>query len=193
MEDNLSSLLDRYKIPLLLSLVGVVLIIGGIISSKTLEKPKKYPKESMIEGVQKSLEIKADISGGVILPGVYVLRPDSRIEDAVKIAGGFSDSANKEYISKNINLSQKVTDGMKIYIPLMGDKTNPVPNQTNKPPTVHINSASQAEIESLPGVGPTTAAKIIQGRPYNDLAELITKKAVSKSVFEKIKTVIDLN
>ena len=52
---------------------------------------------------------------------------------------------------------------------------------------ININSASQTELEALPGVGPVTAGKIIDGRPYQTLEELKSKKAVGNALFEKIK------
>ena len=52
---------------------------------------------------------------------------------------------------------------------------------------ININTATQTELEALPGVGPVTAGKIIDGRPYQTLEELKTKKAVGNALFEKIK------
>ena len=57
---------------------------------------------------------------------------------------------------------------------------------------ININSASESELDTLTGVGPVTIGKIIDNRPYNTLEELVSKKAVSKSVFEKIKDSISL-
>ena len=57
---------------------------------------------------------------------------------------------------------------------------------------VSVNSASQSELESLPGIGPVTAGKIIDGRPYNQVEELLERKIVGKATFEKIKNLISL-
>lgn len=115
--------LQTYKLPILLSLLGVVLIMGGIFSSGLVnaKKPQtqNFPKESLVSA-SKFTGIKLDISGAVNSPAVYSLPADSRVEDAIKAAGGFSSSANADYIAKNINLSQKLTDGQKIYIPFQG-------------------------------------------------------------------------
>ena len=52
---------------------------------------------------------------------------------------------------------------------------------------IDINAASESELDTLSGIGPVTAGKIIDNRPYGSLEELVSKKAVSSSVFEKIK------
>jgi len=57
---------------------------------------------------------------------------------------------------------------------------------------LNINTATQAQLEDLPGVGPVTAGKIIAGRPYSSLEELLVKKAVGRSLYEKINSQITL-
>lgn len=200
--NRLNDLLNQYKIPIALSFVGLILIIGGIFSSglfktqtKAVLSAKDFPKESIV----KSADFKVDISGAVNDPGVYEIISGERVEDLIKKAGGFSASASAEYISKSLNLSQKLSDGMKIYVPFEGESggfvkggggvISGVTTQTK----VGINSATLSELDTLPGVGPVTAQKIIDGRPYGEVNDLIIKKVVSKSVFEKIKDLVDLN
>src|SRR3989344_3599763 len=111
------------------------------------------------------------------------------------MAGGFSDKANTEWIAKNLNLAAKLTDAAKIYIPFAGEElatsgsmdSTSTTGTTGNTGLININSANQAQLESLPGVGPVTAAKIISGRPYGSVDELLGKKIVGASVFEKIK------
>ncbi len=181
--------LDQFKLPIGLSLVGIVLIIGGMFASGlNKQKPKEFPKESLVEG-QKMISV--DVSGAVIKPGVYQLKDGSRIKDAVSSAGGFTDAVNTEYISKYLNMAQKLSDGSKVYVPLKGEEA--VVNQTNTvagaktEAKVNINTANQPELEALPGIGPVTASKIISDRPYQKKEDLLSKKTVGKSVFEKIK------
>ncbi|MBI2404837.1 helix-hairpin-helix domain-containing protein [Candidatus Gottesmanbacteria bacterium] len=64
--------------------------------------------------------------------------------------------------------------------------------ETSQNGSVNINTASQNELESLPGVGPVTAKKIIDNRPYQTLEELVSKKAVGNALFEKIKGSLSL-
>lgn len=191
--ERLNEFLNSNKLSIALSLVGLVLITGGILSSNLTQPKKQFSKESVVSKESLSI-IKVDVSGAVAKPAVYSLPINSRVEDAVNIAGGFASNANQQFISKSLNLSQKVSDGQKIYIPLEGDLvTLGVVAGAQTSTKIGINSVSQSKLEELPGVGPATASKIISGRPYNDLNELLSKKAVSRSVFEKIKDLVDLN
>lgn len=183
--------IERFKIPLSLSLIGIVLIVGGMISSNiTKSASKEFPKESIVEG--KKL-ISVDVSGAVSTPGVYKLKADSRVEDAIAAAGGFKQNANHEYISKYLNLAQLLIDGSKIYIPPIGDvgvvsqSVSGLVAGSSTQAQVSLNNASQSELESLPGVGPVTASKIISGRPYQKVEDLLGKKVVGKATFDKIK------
>ena len=179
---------NQFKIPIGLSLIGAVLIIGGVFTSGLAkQQPKVFPKESLVES-QKTISV--DVSGAVKTPGVYQLSSGARIEQAVIAAGGFKEDANQEYISKYLNMAQKLSDGSKVYVPQAGESGT---NQgvavagVNIQNKVNINTASQAELEALPGIGPVTASKIISDRQYQVVEDLLDKKVVSKAVFEKIK------
>ncbi|MBI2335105.1 helix-hairpin-helix domain-containing protein [Candidatus Daviesbacteria bacterium] len=181
--------IDQFKIPLGLSLVGLVLIIGGMFASG-LTKPKvEYPKESIVSSQKK---ISVDVSGAVVNPGVYQLEDNARVEDAIKSAGGLAETANGEYVAKYLNMAMKLTDGMKIYVPFQGEQYTGTVAGTNIQSKVNINTATQAELEALPGIGPVTASKIISGRPYSKVEDFLTLKLVSKSVFDKIKDLLVL-
>lgn len=205
--------LNHYKLPIALSLVGVVLIAGGIFSSNLLNlklpsQKSSFPKESIVSPKEiASSSLMVDVSGAVKTPGVYELSPTSRLQEAITEAGGFADKADKSYIAKKINLSSKLTDGQKIYIPFEGEEPQTVVLSSAAPSSavagvstsstvssgmIGLNSATEAELDKLPGVGPVTAQKIITNRPYSDLNDLLIKKVVSKSVFEKIKPLISL-
>lgn len=189
MDGNFLENLQKFKLPIALSILGIVLIVGGIFASGlNKSRPKNFPKESIVE-VQKTISV--DVSGAVQKAGVYKLKDGARVEEAIQAAGGFSENANQEYISKYLNLAQKLSDGSKVYVPAAGETGPAVQaglvagSQTQA--KVNINTASQAELEALPGIGPVTASKIISDRPYQNIEELLSKKVVSKAVFEKIK------
>jgi len=135
-------------------------------------------------------EITVDIDGAVVLPGLYKLVADSRVNDAILAAGGLVEDADRS----RINLAAKVVDGQKIYIASEDEvsvaNTGLVAGDLTA--QISINSASVSELDKLPGVGPVTAGKIVASRPYSSLEELVTKKAVSRSVFEKIKDMVVL-
>lgn len=199
--ERFNGLLEQYKYPLILSFVGLVLIVGGLATSGLLaNKPKStsakdFPKESLVEkGTTSALQIKIDISGAVLAPGVYELNKEDRVEDAIKKAGGFAEGVSQKYVAQNINLSQKLSDGQKLYIPFEGENIGGVLGSSSigAEGKVSINNASQQELESLPSVGEVTASKIIKSRPYTSLEDLITKKALNRTTFNKIKDQIGL-
>ena len=193
---KLDEFLNRHKFPLAMGVVGVVLLIGGIISSGIIPKTfirssKSFSPQSLTQ--TKQAGAKVDVSGAVVNPGVYTLPGEARIEDALKAAGGVVESADPIHLSKSVNLAQKVSDGMKIYIPKAQEAgasaispASPGIQATGNTP-VNINAAAASELDQLPGIGPVTSQKIIDNRPYGGIEELLTKKAVSRSVYEKIK------
>lgn len=203
-ESNLDDLLSRLKVPIIVGIVGLVLLVGGIISSgiipKTFMKSSKQlspsTSASEVSGVKKTQDIKVDVSGAVASPGVYLLPMDARIEDALKVAGGITKSADPVFLSKTINLAQKVVDGMKIYVPSASESPQPgspsIPNASTpgQQILININTATLADLDKLSGVGAVTAQKIMDNRPYSGIEELVTKKAVSRSVYEKIKGMV---
>ncbi|MBP7832162.1 MAG: SLBB domain-containing protein [Candidatus Levybacteria bacterium] len=183
--------------------VGMICLLIGLIQYFS-------PKSDVIvfeaQGEVKAANTKAeldslfvDVSGEVNSPGLYELKPKSRVKDALDKAGGVSSEADTEYISKNLNLAAIVTDGMKIYIPKIGQEassqliTSSSGLETSSYKSViSINSGTQSDLELLAGVGPVTAQKIISNRPYASLEELVTKKAVSQALFTKIKEQLSL-
>ena len=184
-------MIEKFKLPIALSILGLVLIIGGVVTSGIGDqKSKEFPKESLVQA-QKSISV--DVSGAVNTPGVYKLNDGDRIEEAIRLAGGFSEKANSEYISKNLNLAQKLSDGTKVYVPFEGEtsggssNTGVVAGASTKNTKININTASQSELEALDGVGPSYASKMISARPYSSVEELLSKNTVTKSVYEKIK------
>lgn len=197
--DEPSSPFTTYKIPIILSLVGLLFLIFGI---KVLVQPKESEKVQFVEHSTQSpplsVEIKVDISGAVEKPGLYALERDSRIQDLLLAAGGLALTADREWVSKYLNLAARLADGSKIYIPtvaenkieLLGVQTSTsngsvLSSSTNS--LININTASTSELDTLPGVGEVTAGKIITNRPYGSIEELLTKKAVNKSTYEKIR------
>lgn len=123
--------------------------------------------------------LRVYVSGAVARPAVYALPPGSIIDDAVRAAGGFAAAADPVAI----NLAAPLADGMQIYVPTLAEDvaTPPVisaPAATSDPNSsrmggvtvaglIDINQATQADLEMLPGIGPTMAANIIAYREAN--------------------------
>ena len=141
------------------------------------------------QGSENAGQITIDIEGQVLRPGVYNLSSDSRLQDAFVIAGGLSDSADREWVYKNLNLSQKLTDAAKIYVPKKGENVQASKRigENQSKSQININTASINELDGLSGVGLVTAQKIIDNRPYATINDLVSKKVVGNKVFEQIK------
>ena len=139
------------------------------------------------------------IAGAVNNPGVHYLPYGSRVKDAIEQSGGLTDSAD----SNLINLALPVNDGMQIWVPSVfvnrsseveGEHTNQVQASDQSIKLVNINTASQAELETLSGIGPEYADRIIRFRlengPFKDVGEIQSVKGIGPVTFEKIRPYI---
>ncbi len=204
LSDERSKLLSW--LPIVLVSMGIALLVSkialdywGNISKGNKSDAKISPSKNEVQSAPIAETIKVDIAGAVLKEGIFTLPKDSRMENLLISAGGLKENANEVYISKYLNRAQKLQDGMKIYIPFKDEPIGPgnasvlgvATNITNG--IVNINTASDPELEALPGIGSVTAGKIINGRPYQSLEELVTRKIIYKSVYEKIKDKISVN
>lgn len=139
--------------------------------------------------------IVVHITGAVPRPGVYALPKGARVQDVISAAGGFLAEADKT----NINLAALLEDGEKLDIAFIegGSPVLATPVETIVVGTtelVNINTASQAELESLPGIGPTTATKIIDYRtangPFVNTEDIINVPGIGPGTYERIKDLI---
>lgn len=178
--------------------LGLIQMVGVKTASVNFEKGVDVAGISTSSANTNSTQIKVDVEGQVVNPGVYSLGSDSRVQDALAAAGGLNKSANRNAL----NLAQRVSDGQKVYVPAVGEtvSSQSMGNMVGQGSMggdssnglVSINSGTESELEGLPGVGPVTAGKIIAGRPYGSLEELTSKKAVGQATFTKIKDQISL-
>ncbi|OGM25854.1 hypothetical protein A3D00_03060 [Candidatus Woesebacteria bacterium RIFCSPHIGHO2_02_FULL_38_9] len=178
--------------------LGVALISVGAIVMKSLStsEPQVEVLDSTSESDTKE-KLIVEISGSVEKSGVYTLPVGSRVEDALIAAGGISANADRDLIAKIINRAAKLTDGQKIYIPEQSSALSAKSNGGIKVDQgtlgvsitnlVNINTASLGELDTLQGIGLVYAQRIIDQRPYSSVEELLSKKILSKSVYEKIK------
>lgn len=179
----------------LLGAVGVLVYDAGPIPSSADDHTALIQSsETELTSAQTGLWV--DVAGAVKKAGIYELPPGSRIADAITKAGGLDTRADLEYFSKNINLAKTLADEEKIYIPSIAERptTENITSLLSSADAflVNVNTASQHELESLPGVGEVTAKNIIAARPIRDLTALTEQKLVSQSVFTKIEKLIRL-
>lgn len=171
---------------LLVGLLGAGLIYLFLFSFSLWQRPKQSVEYIAAEenGGQNlgSAQIWVDVSGAVEQPGVYQLAGGARIKDVLVAAGGLTDKADRDFVSRAINLAAKVADGDKVYIPAAGGEVAGV--ATGR---VNLNKATSGELESLSGIGSARAGAIIENRPYASVDDLVTKKILSAGVLNKIR------
>lgn len=193
-----------------LVVISIILLVKSIQTTKPIEFVQSQQQGSGVV----FREIVIDIEGAVKKPGVYRVESGRRVGDVIENAGGFTDDVDTEWVETKLNRAAEMKDGMKLYIPRKGGnntshiidtgnisgidmshnmaKENEGTTLSTNSNLVSVNFASQSELEALSGIGPATATKIINGRPWMDLNDLVMKKAINASTFEKIKDQLSL-
>jgi competence protein ComEA len=179
-------------------------IAGGLLASGLIllasSPPRGEPVQLLPPPTPAPLIVY--VAGAVQYPGVYSLPLNSRIQDALKAAGGPLVEADLQ----PINLAAFLDDGDRIEIPtirpteLVSERvdnpvtTSPSTQSSSSTRFVNINSASQEELESLPGIGPVTAQKIIAYRqtqgPFASIEEIQNVSGIGPVTFGRIKDLI---
>ncbi len=196
---------QKQKIILILITVLMVIFIGYYIIKKSndnytelelTEENTIETKKIKIEDIEK--EIIVHIAGEVKKEGILELEAGSRIADVIDKAGGTTEDADLS----NINLAYEVEDGQKIYIPNKNNKEDVeyiieeagegiINNEDSTSKKININTASQTELETLSGIGPSTALKIIQYREENgdfdSIEDIKNVSGIGDAKFNNIK------
>jgi competence protein ComEA len=155
-------------------LVLLVRHMGGTRSAAPVVTPLPAPARAAKPAAAKLLVI--DVAGAVRRPGLYRLRSGSRIDDAIAAAGGVTAKAQLDAV----NLAAPVADGEQVVVPGRGavGATAASPPAAGSSPSapLDLNTATAEQLDSLPGVGPVTAQKILDYRQqhgaFHSVAEL---------------------
>lgn len=178
-------------------IAATFIFIGKSDEDKTLEQVEKLSEEQMTEDDENWMEeyqtddVYVDIGGEVKNPMLLQLPSGSRIDDAIKAAGGLTDKADLS----NVNRAQLLEDGQKILIPTLGDSASAEEAQkisdAQKDVKVNINTANDDELRTLDGVGPATAEKIINHREKNgrfkSIEDIMDVSGIGEKTFERLK------
>lgn len=159
-----------------------------------LEEVMHEELEEQTENVP--LILIVDVQGAVAYPGVYTLEEGDRLIDAIDAAGGYVAGAN----TRQVNHALKLVDEMLIYIPVEGEEpieqlsiaSGPESSSTEESGgKVNINTATEAELTTLSGIGPAKAAAIIQYReehgPFQTIEMLTSVSGIGQKTFEKLQ------
>lgn len=144
-------------------------------------------------------EVVVDVVGAVGTPGLYRLGEGSRVADAVALAGGLTRKAN----GSAVNLAAPLVDGTQVVVPRKGEEA-PVAAAGGAggaagaagAPTgpIHLNAASLEELETIPGVGPVTAQRIVdfreQNGPFQSVDELDAVSGIGPKRMEQMRELV---
>lgn len=171
---------------------GVVTLDGG----ETLATGDVGSPSAPVGGVA-GTELVAEVVGAVPKPGVYRLPAGSRVGDLVELAGGYGPRVDTARAEQELNLAAPLRDGDHIRVPSRDDLETTIasaaPGGGSATGLIPLNTATQAELEELPGVGPATAQKIIAAReeaPFGAVEELRSRGVLGEKTFEKLRALV---
>ncbi|MGM0752245.1 MAG: helix-hairpin-helix domain-containing protein [Bacillota bacterium] len=198
----MQSLIEKYRTVLVILAICSIVLIAYILKSASKAPVNEasftaapVEKEKEPEEVKSVGKVYVDVKGEVVRPGLYEVKQGDRLKFVIDRAGGFTAEADK----KVINLAVKVSDEMMIYVPKIGEIETPrlappAPLTDSGKGRININTATQQEFETLPGIGPAKASTFIQYReengPFEAIEDIKNISGVGEKTFEKLKEYI---
>ncbi len=193
--------LERYRGYILITLMNLIVLGGVVILMRGRPQPSasqviiSTPTPSPPTPTPTPARIVVYVCGAVVNPDVYSLLEGSRVKEAVEAAGGFAPDADRV----RINLARRLSDGEQVYIPRVGEEIPPVTPPAAVTPghlggKVNINTATAEELETLPGIGPAYAERIVRYReefgPFKTIEDIKEVRGIGDATFEEIKDLI---
>ena len=189
-----------------LAVIVMILVGRGMMASSTKEKVMvtNAVNTTRVEETTTMMpqNCYVDIKGEVLRPGVYEFSCESRIQEVIKKAGGFTEEAD----DTKINLAQKITDQMQIIVPNVHSKQEDGVTEKNsgkgsstntsvsnsKQGTININTATLEELQTIKGIGKKKAEAILQYRKehgaFRTKEDLLQVKGIGKKALEVIES-----
>jgi competence protein ComEA len=169
---------------------------GGSPTTSRAPASKSATSRSTPSGAKKSGRVTVHVAGAVATPGVYDLASNARVIDAVEAAGGGAADADLN----RLNLAAKITDGQRVLVQRVGEAPPAGPvgpgagggaAGADASALVNLNSATPAELETLPGIGPTLAEAILAERErrggFRSVNELRDVRGIGEKRFADLK------
>jgi competence protein ComEA len=193
-------LIERYRLfrPFVLALTMAVTFVLTIAVDLVINRHSR--SEIAILNDPRTAAIAVEIRGAVQQPGLYRFTGDARIADLIDAAGGVLPTADME----QVNLARRLEDASVVVIPERGAATPVValatPTGANTPLGIggrmNVNVASEPELESLPGIGPVLAQRIIDYRtahgPFRTVDDLAMVDGISANLVDDLRTLISV-
>lgn len=219
MQAGRALLTPRHALVATLSLLLFAALIAALTSPTQAVKILEAPSPSLdMNPIAAEAKIRVEISGGVAQPGVISLPEGSRLIDAVSAAGGWGERVDPLRVELCLNLAAPLEDGSAIRIPTRDDRlllgltgvecgplyspaseiassggTNSTNGSSATGGKIDLNRATAEELDTLPGIGPATAAKIIAARtekPFVIVDDLRDLRIISESVLQGIRALV---
>ena len=182
--------LDRHRRPLT-ALFAILAVIGAAL---WLARQPVSPPVTIPTPAAGPRTLKVHVAGAVAKPGLYDLADGARVDDAIAAAGGALPTAD----AGRLNLALRVRDGQQLVVPAAAPTPAPAAASAPKPSAsgrVNLNTATQAELETLPGIGPVTAKKILDHRqvngPFQSPQELKDARLVNNATWTRLADLVD--
>lgn len=157
------------------AITGVLLLLCLVITVVALV-PRITRRHVTIQLEQPNIRVA--ISGAVQREGVYELPWGSTVADVLEQAGGFRSGAERSLV----NLAAPLDEGSSLYIPYRQNR--------ERRGRISLNSASALELEQLPSIGPSMAQKIIEGRPYRRVEDLLRVSGIGEATLERLRPLV---
>ena len=193
-----------YRKSMLILLLIVLAVAGGTYYGCYMQEKESIQLDAASQAVSQEdrAEITVYVTGAINKPGVVTVREGARMADAVKACGGLLPTADGE----KVNMAQVLKDGQQVRVPeKAGAETAAAAKSGNANPaaksstsskaapsgTVNINTASAEELDTLPGIGPAMAQRIIEFREtegaFTAIEDIKKVKGIGEAKFEKMK------
>ncbi len=181
--------MPMYKKSLLVLLVLILAALGGTAYGLYMREDAKPLDAATVETAPKA-DIKVYVTGAVNHPGIVTVEEGARAVDAVDAAGGLLPTADAEVV----NMAQILKDGQQLQVPEKETAQKTADSGTAAPAadgTVNINTADEKALDTLPGIGPAMAKRIIDYRmengPFQSIEDIKNVKGIGEAKFEKMK------
>ncbi len=167
-----------------------------------LPDPTPAPPHAATAAPLEPATIGVDVVGAVQQPGLYYLREGSRVDDAIKAAGGFAPDANRDAI----NVATRLKDEQQLRVPRVGEASGPRVAEISEPPEssaaaapdaagrLNLNTADAQALEKLPGIGPARAQLIVEYRaahgPFRSVDQLQDVQGIGAATVAALRDLV---
>jgi competence protein ComEA len=177
----------------LLVLALAVIALAAVLYLRPASDPAPSGQIVLSEaaGLPDGTPIRVHVSGAVQRPGVVGLRSGDRLSDALAAAGGATSDADTDVL----NLARRLRDGEQVVIPQRPRRSAEAPVATLAPGArLNLNTATEAQLDQLPGIGATYARRIVDSRavdgPFKSTQDLVDRRIVPRATYDKVRDVV---